>query len=201
MQAIAKLNNLRMSAKKVRLVAGLIRGLKVQEAVTQLEFLPKAAARPILKLLQSAVANAENNHNLKRDNLLVKEIKVDMASTLKRWRARAHGRATPIRKKLSSTVIILSEIVPTKAKAAKAVKIEKPIRVKSKDEIREDLGSADKVRNEQKTVAKDHEKEIEKEIEDVRMEGKHRHKQNEDKRQGKKGAKGFMKKMFSRKAG
>jgi large subunit ribosomal protein L22 len=203
MQAKAKLSHLRMSPKKVRLVVDVIRGSKVDEALTQLEFLNKAAKKPVIKLLNSAIANAENNLDLKRDNLFVKEVKVDLAGMLKRWHPRAHGRAAPIRKKMSHVYIVLDEIEPTKPKKAKKpVKTEKAVKVKSLDEIKE-LPEAKKVepKKDLTKTSKESEKETtEKEKNDPRMEGKHRHQQHGDKRSMKQG-KGFINKIFNRKVG
>ena len=205
MQAKAKLRFLRISTRKVRLIADVIRGLKVQDAINQLGFLRRAAKTPILKLLKSAIANAENNFNLKSDNLYIKEIKVDEGGALKRWQPRAHGRATPIRKGLSHVLIVLDEIVPSKVKKAKvkeAKKEGKPVKVSSLSEIKK-TPLEPTVKTERKgeeSAAKELAKEAGKEIEDVRREGKHRHKQQEEKRTMKK-SKGFIKKIFSRKAG
>jgi len=108
MEVIAKLNGLRMSPRKVRLVANLIRRMYVKNAQNQLQFLNKAAARPIMKLLNSAIANAENNFKLNSDQLWISHITVDEGMTIKRWRPRAHGRAAPIRKRTSKITIKLS---------------------------------------------------------------------------------------------
>src|SRR5437763_4288153 len=88
----------RTSARKARLVAEHIRGRSVPEARTVLAFTPKAAAREIEKVLRSAVANAEANHNLAGDELIVSAAYVDEGPVMKRWRARARGRAARIRK-------------------------------------------------------------------------------------------------------
>jgi len=203
MQAKAKLKFLRMSPKKVRLVANLIRGLKAEEAINQLNFINKAAKRPLLILLNSALSNAKNNLALKKENLYIKEIRVDMAGALKRWQPRAHGRATPILKKISHVILILEEIVPTKVKAKKVKKAKKteskPIKLSSLEEVKKKI-KAEKIPLKDEAKSEGHDKEIGKEIHDVRMEGKHRHKQHEDKREMKK-SKGFIKKFFSRKAG
>jgi len=203
MQAQAKLRFLRMSPKKVRLITNLIRGLKVEAAIIQLGFINKAAKRPVLKLLNSAISNAVNNFNLKKENLYIKEIRVDQAGALKRWQPRAHGRATQILKRLSHIYIVLDELVPTKIKGKKIKKAqksaEKPVKISSLEEIKEKI-KPEKIRLKSEASPEGHEKEIDKVIEDVRMEGKHRHKQNEEKRQMKK-SKGFIKKIFSRKAG
>ena len=203
MQVKAKLNYLRMSPKKVRWVVALVRGMKVEQALIQLNYLNKAAKRPIIKLLNSAIANAAHNFNLKKENLYIKEIKADMAGALKRWTPKAHGRATPILKRLTHLTLILDELVPTKKKAAAKIakKKEEVVKVKSLEEIKTAPQAESILAKEKKeTKPEGHEKEIDKEIIDVRMEGKHRHKQQEEKRTMKK-AKGFIKKMFSRKAG
>jgi len=100
---------IRMSPKKVRLVANMVRGLDVSAAEAQLTFLNKAAARPVLKLIRSAKANAEHNFKLTSDGLYVKTIYVDGGPTLHRWIPRAHGRATPIRKRTSHITVILAD--------------------------------------------------------------------------------------------
>lgn len=124
MQVTAKLKHFRMSARKIRLVADLIRGLDVEQAASQLKFLGKRAARPVLKLLNSAVANAENDFKLQKNNLYISAIMVDSGPTLKRWLPRAHGRATPIRKRTSHITIILDEKELTKAESVSGPKPE-----------------------------------------------------------------------------
>ncbi|MBN1325370.1 50S ribosomal protein L22 [Candidatus Falkowbacteria bacterium] len=203
MQVKANLNFLRMSPKKVRWVASLVRGMKVEQALIQLEYLNKAAAKPIIKLINSAIANASHNFNLKKENLYIKEIKTDMAGALKRWAPKAHGRATPVLKRLSHISLILEELVPTKKKVGgkAAKKKEEIVKVKSLEEIKQAPKSENLLVKEKEAVKPEgHDKEINKEIIDVRMEGKHRHKQQEEKRTMKR-AKGFIKKIFSRKAG
>ena len=107
MEIKATLKYLRMSPRKVRIVASLIKGMRVQKAENQLRFILKRAAHPLYKLLKSAVANAENNFNLEKKNLYVSEIKVDGASMLKRFRPRAFGRASAIRKRMSHVSMVL----------------------------------------------------------------------------------------------
>jgi len=106
---IAKLNYLRLAPRKVRLVANLIKGMRVKEARVQLKFCPKRASQPLLKLLNSAVANAEHNFQLKEDNLYISKITVDQGPSLKRWRPRAFGRAFPIMKRTSHITLVLEE--------------------------------------------------------------------------------------------
>lgn len=129
MEVRASLKHLRVAPRKARLVSGLVRGLDVNKAANQLKFLNKKSAKPMLKLLESAVANAINNYDLDRNNLIIKEIKVDEGRVLKRWLPRAHGRATILRKKMSHVTIILSEIVDSGKKEAKKVKVEAPVKL------------------------------------------------------------------------
>ena len=140
METTAKLRYLRMSPRKVRLVVDAIRGVSVEQALVRLKFSDKRAAHPVAKLLNSAIANAEHNQDLKRDNLLIKEIKVDEGPVLKRWRSRAFGRAAGIQKRTSHISIILSEIKPSKEKAGKKQEAKKGQDVKivrSLDEIKD----------------------------------------------------------------
>ncbi|KKP98735.1 MAG: 50S ribosomal protein L22 [Parcubacteria group bacterium GW2011_GWC1_38_17] len=109
MAVSAKLNNLRISPRKVRLVADLIRGMNIIQAQKQLNFLSKRSAEPILKLLNSAVANAKNNVKMDSDKLIISEIFVDGGPVLKRSMPRAFGRAFAIRKRTSHITIILKE--------------------------------------------------------------------------------------------
>ncbi len=107
-RAIAK--NLKISPKKARLVVDLVRGKTVNEAINQLLFLNKKAAGFVLKLINSAVANAEHNFNLDKNNLYIKVIKVDQGIMLKRWKPRAFGRAAPIRRRRSHITVVLDEL-------------------------------------------------------------------------------------------
>jgi ribosomal protein L22 len=98
----------RTSARKARMVCGHLRGKSVQEARAILAFTPREVARDWSKLLESAVANAENNHELLADDLIVREAYADEGPTIKRFRPRAMGRATPIRKRTSHLTITLT---------------------------------------------------------------------------------------------
>ena len=106
-KAVAK--HIRMSPQKVRLVADLIRGKKVQEARNVLLYTRKYAAGIVANVLKSAVANAAQNPNIDENILYVKEIFVDQGPSLKRWRARAQGRAAGIKKRSSHITVILDE--------------------------------------------------------------------------------------------
>lgn len=127
MSVIAKLRYLRIAPRKVRLVADLIRGKRIEEAQNILNFTIKKAAPPLLKLLRSAVANAKNNFRLDESNLYITKILVDEGPKYKRWRARARGRAEEIQKKTSHVTVVLDEIVK---KPKKVKKVKKPEEVK-----------------------------------------------------------------------
>ncbi len=96
---------IRMSPTKVRQVVDLIRHKDVQEARRILTFSQRAAGRPVLKVLESAIANAENNFNLDPEELMVTKAYVDAGPTLRRWRPRARGRITRVRKRTSHITI------------------------------------------------------------------------------------------------
>jgi len=106
----ARLRNLRIAPRKVRMVADLIRRKPVVEAENILKFTVKRAAPVILKLLNSAVANAKNNFKMEKENLYIQRIWVDEGPKMKRWLPRARGKADEIQKKTSHITIILDEI-------------------------------------------------------------------------------------------
>ncbi|WAD02498.1 50S ribosomal protein L22 [Levilactobacillus brevis] len=106
-QATAK--TVRIAARKVRLVIDLIRGKSVAEALAILQFTPRGASPVVAKVLNSAVANAENNFDLDRQDLVVSEAYVNEGSTLKRFRPRAKGSASPINKRTSHITVVVSE--------------------------------------------------------------------------------------------
>ncbi len=99
-----------MGPRKVRLVTDLVKGRSVKKAQDILSLTNKRAARPILKLLNSAIANAKNNFKLEEDSLKIKNITVDGGPMLKRWMPKAHGRATPIRERTSHVTIFLISV-------------------------------------------------------------------------------------------
>jgi large subunit ribosomal protein L22 len=109
MEVQAKLRFGRMAPNKARLVADLVRGKGAEEALNILTFTKKAAARSIMKLLKSAIANAAQKKTVDVDRLMVKRITVDQGPTLKRFQPRALGRATTIRKRTSHIHIVLDE--------------------------------------------------------------------------------------------
>lgn len=109
MQAKAVAKTVRIAARKVRLVADLIRGKQVGEAIAILRLTPKAASPVVEKVLKSAIANAEHNYEMDINNLVISEAYVNEGPTLKRFRPRAQGRASAINKRTSHITIVVSE--------------------------------------------------------------------------------------------
>ena len=109
MESRASLKHARISARKVKIVIDLIRGKDVQEALAILKFTPKAASPLVEKLVKSAIANAENNHNMDADKLYIAEIYANQRATMKRIRAATQGRANRIRKRTSHIEVVLKE--------------------------------------------------------------------------------------------
>ena len=108
-EAVATLKNARISARKVKIVADLIRGKDAKEALAIVKFTPKASSEVLEKLLKSAIANAENNHGMSSNNLYVVEIYANQGPTMKRIRPAAKGSAVRIRKRTSHITIKLRE--------------------------------------------------------------------------------------------
>jgi len=129
MEVIAKLNWLRIAPRKVRLVADLIRKKPVGEALTLLAFTTKKAAQPLMKLLKSAIANAENSFQLDSNSLYVSQLKVDEGPKLKRGRPRARGMVGPIEKKTSHITLVL--------KGEKIKQEKREIEIKEKEKLKE----------------------------------------------------------------
>lgn len=200
MQVVAHLRNLRMSPRKVRLVAHLVRGMDVDEADAQLAHAGRASATPVRKLLQSAIANAEHNAKLDRRNLFVRQILVNQGPTLKRFRPRAFGRAAPIRKRSSHLSVVLEERVPTGSRAAgqqssRAV-VPPPTTVTERPKVPRAEAHEHAAGPLQPTGTATEKQEPF----DVRRKGKHRHQEHEDARSGKR-AGGFLKRLFTRRTG
>ena len=145
---IAKLNYLRITPRKVRSVADLLRGLSVNEAEAQLMLVRNRAAVPLRKLLRSAVQNLQNNKKLDPANFYVATITVDGGPMLKRFLPRARGMATPIQKKMCHVTIILGENANSKAPRFK-IKIQKKEKLPKKEAKEKPL--KDKAGPDQKT--------------------------------------------------
>ena len=196
MEVRAKAKHIRMSPRKVRLVVDIVRGLAVVKAINQLRFTTKKAVLPIKKLIESAIANAENNYDLKSDNLFVKEIRVDEGATMKRWMPRARGRATPIRKRTSHVSLILGELVDSGDVKAKKTKIEAPVKLGAKAKTDEGVKIKNKDDKDNKKIKEGKKESDNKKIIDPRGEGKGKHTKIEGKNE-----KGFINKVFRRKSG
>ncbi len=110
----SELKYLRIAPRKTRLVIALIKGKKVEEAQTILKFTIKRGVNPILKLLNTAIADAKNNFQLDPSNLYISKINIDGGPMYKRWRARSRGMAAPIQKRTSHITIVLGELKPGK---------------------------------------------------------------------------------------
>ncbi len=132
MEVNAKARYIRMSVRKIRLVIDVVRGMPVERALAQLRFMKKAAAQPVIKVLASAVANAENNLGADRANLFIKAITADGGPILYRFAPRAFGRAAPIRKRTAHITVILGDrtSAASSVKAGGAKKEDKPMKVK-----------------------------------------------------------------------
>ncbi len=109
MRVSATAKYLRASTRKTRLVAAAIKGKPVEEAAALLRFMPQKAAADIARVLKSATANAENNHNLSAEDLFVAEAQANEGPTIKRWRPRAQGRAFPIHKPMTHITIVVAD--------------------------------------------------------------------------------------------
>lgn len=120
MQVKAKLNNLRISPRKVRLVADLVRGLDVAEAINQIEASYKRGSLPMKKLIESALSNGENNLGIDRGNMYISSILVDAGPSLKRWMPKAYGRASQILKRTTQIEVILKERVEGQGRKSQA---------------------------------------------------------------------------------
>jgi len=203
MKITVKAKYIRMSPRKVRLVANAIRGMKVKDALDQLKFINKKAVSPIAKLINSAIANAEHNYELDKDNLLLSEIRIDDGPTLHRWMPRAHGRATPIRKRSSNISLVLSEIKDSGKVESKKQEIKSPLKLdkQPKKEASKPVSRGrDSDSHPDNSAKESKDDSIEegkgKEISDTRMEGKGKHTKIEGGRHKK-----FASKIFRRKSG
>lgn len=158
METRAKAKHIRMSPKKVRLVADVVRGMATEKALAQLKFINKKATRPVKKTVESAIANARHNYDLDKNNLYIKEICVDEGKTLYRYTPRALGRATPIRKRTSHINVILGELVDSGKVQPKKPEVEAPVKLEDmagggeeKEEGKKKDKKKDKKKEQQKT--------------------------------------------------
>ncbi len=200
MQIRATSKYLKISPKKLKLVADLIKGENAVAALNHLKFIPKKASDLILKVLTSAVANAEHDFNLKKENLFIKEILVNPGPMLKRWRARAFGRAGRIRKRTTHLSIILEgKILSDKSRLKKITtqkKLSPLVEMKPSGEVMVSDKKAPLSRQPAELKERINE---DREIFDVRRRSKRRAKQHLDKVR-KKETGGGLKKIFRRKS-
>ena len=187
-RAVAKY--IRISPKKIRLVVDLIRDMSLNKAIETLSFLPHRAARPLLKVINSAIANAENNFGLKKEDLQIKSLIVNQGPALKRWVPKARGVATPIKRRSSHITVILAA-----TKAGESIK--KPEEKKEKRKVAKSAGRVTQPVSTQK-IKETHPSEKPEVFDRTRL-GSDRHKQHLDKvRLKEKG--GSLKRIFRRKA-
>ncbi|MGI9407398.1 MAG: 50S ribosomal protein L22 [Hyphomicrobiaceae bacterium] len=118
-EAQAVTRNIRISPQKLNLVAASIRGMPVDKALANLQFSRKRIAGDVKKTVESAIANAENNHNLDVDSLVIAEAHVGKSMVMKRWKARARGRVGRIQKPFSHLTVIVREVEESDAEGAK----------------------------------------------------------------------------------
>ena len=197
MEIKASAKHIKMSPRKVRLVVDVARGKTVDDALDQLKFVKKLAVKPIIKLINSAVASAKHNLEIEQDNLKIAEIKIDEGPTLHRWKPRAFGRATPIRKRTSHISLVLAEIKESSEKRVKKQKVEAPVKMDKRPTEDEGIQvKKDKKKIEEEKKAKEERDEPVKEIIDPRREGRAMHTKIEGKSH-----RGFIGKMFRRKSG
>ena len=109
MRVSATARYLRGSTRKARLVTAAIKGRPVEEASALLRFMPQAAAKDVARVLKSATANAENNHNLSAEDLVVADAVADEGPSIKRWQPRAQGRSFPIHKPMTHITIVVAD--------------------------------------------------------------------------------------------
>ena len=171
MKVTASLNNLRIAPRKTKMIADMIRGMDIKEALDQLETTVRKPGLPFQKLLSSAIANAENNFGLDQNNLYVSDVLIGAGPTIKRWMPRAYGRAGKILKRTSKITIVLEERIEGKGRKSKeqmAKEMEARLKEKKKQE-KEMKESQDKKEEETKDKKIP---EISREAEKTKREGK-----------------------------
>lgn len=147
MEVIAKGNYIRLSPKKARQIADIIRGKNAHEAEVMLKLMPQKSAREIKKVLSSAMANAENNFNLEKNELVISKIMIDGGPVLKRWQPRAKGAAFEIKKRTSHISVIVSGDV--KSKKAETKKTEEVAEKETTEEHKIEIEKPEFLKKEQ----------------------------------------------------
>ena len=151
-EVVAQLKHVRVSPKKMRLVTDMVKGMEVNTALAQLQYLKKGSAPIVRKLLQSAAANAQHNKEISADKLIIKNIVVNEAFALKRWKPAAHGAAHPFKKKGSHVRLVLTlkpgvtlEKKPAKKKGEEKKEEIKDVKVAKKSDIKGQVSDAKQV--------------------------------------------------------
>src|SRR3989344_3619214 len=144
MQVTAYLKSLRIPPRKVRLVTGVLKGRDAMAAKHQLQYLPKRSSLPLSKLIDSALANAQNNFGLVKENMRIKDVVVDGGPVLKRFKPKGFGSTSPLAKRTSHVTVILEEKVPglkSERKIKTEEKVDKAIKSEElKPETKRELG-------------------------------------------------------------
>lgn len=189
MKVSAKLKNLRIAPRKSRLVANLIKGLDVQDALNQLESTVKGASLPMLKLVKSAIANGENNFGLDKDNLYIFDARVEDGMKMKRWMPKAFGRAGRILKRSSNVIVVLEERVEGKNR-----KSQEQIEKERKEKMEKKIKAEREARKEQEEKEKQEDKKSDK------IEAPEEKTERNSAKPKKGDNKGFMGRIFRRKS-
>ncbi|OGI16335.1 MAG: 50S ribosomal protein L22 [Candidatus Moranbacteria bacterium RBG_19FT_COMBO_42_6] len=153
MQVSAKLNNLRIAPRKIRLVTNLIKKMDVEGAINQLDVAIKKGSAPIKKLLLSAISNGESNFGIDRSNMYVLDVVVGAGPTLKRWMPKAYGRAGQILKRTSRIELILEERVEGKDRKTKE-QLEKERKKRAEEKKKAEKARAKEREEEEKSTEK-----------------------------------------------
>ncbi|RJQ14596.1 50S ribosomal protein L22 [Candidatus Parcubacteria bacterium] len=153
MEVKAQLRHLRISPRKVRRIADLIRNFNVEDARLQLEQLPHRSAGPLKKLIDSAISNAKHNLGVESDSLYIKKLTVDGGQTLKRYRPGPHGRAMPIAKRTAHITLVLDEGKKSSF-ISKQVKAVLPKKTQIQDHIKESVQTTEKSKAEKDQIKK-----------------------------------------------
>lgn len=148
MEVIAKGKYIKVSPKKAREIVSLVRGKNAKEAREAMKFMPQVAAKEIFKVVSSAVANAQHNFSLEPDALTISSITIDGGPTLKRYRPRARGRVSNIKRKTSHITVIVSGDVKTKKPASTDVKSGMVTAPKPKTEAKKEEAMPESIENE-----------------------------------------------------
>lgn len=159
MQVSAKLNNLRISSRKSALVAGLIKGLDVEDALSQLEVTIKGSSPHFKKLLQSAIANGRNNFGIDPDNMYIFDVIVGAGPSLKRWMPKAYGRAGRILKRTSNITLVIEERIEGKGRKTKE-QLEKEKKERAAEKRKIEQAKTKKEEKEEKEIIKKSDKNV-----------------------------------------